>query len=331
MLQKNRNWKKEHFPVMLKEVLNLCSPEKGGNFLDCTFGSGGYTKEILKYPNTKVIAIDRDKFTEEKARKLREKYPDRFLYQNEKFSKICKFKNENIDNIIFDLGLSINQIFDETRGFSFNSKNSIDMGMGFNEVSMTDLINKGSKEKLKSILRLYGEENDASKIVASILNYRKNKEITNSKKLSEIINESKGQRKRKINLSTKSFQAFRMFINQEIKELLEGIICAAKIIKPGGKIIVISFHSIEDRIIKFFFKNYSKQNKVISRYFPDKKISDEIFENFSKKVLLPSNNEIKKNPASRSAKLRFAVRGSNKFKNLDELKNKFKKYTEILH
>ena len=196
MLQKNRNWKKEHFPVMLKEVLNLCSPEKGGNFLDCTFGSGGYTKEILKYPNTKVIAIDRDKFTEEKARKLREKYPDRFLYQNEKFSKICKFKNENIDNIIFDLGLSINQIFDETRGFSFNSKNSIDMGMGFNEVSMTDLINKGSKEKLKSILRLYGEENDASKIVASILNYRKKKEITNSKKLSEIINESKGQRKR---------------------------------------------------------------------------------------------------------------------------------------
>ena len=132
-----------HFPVMLNEVINICSPEKGGSFIDCTFGGGGYSKELLKFSNTKVIALDRDKNVSPRAKKIKEKYSNRFLFYNEKFSNLDKLLDEKYkaDTIIFDLGLSSFQLMDFNRGFSFKSKSKIDMNMGLSSISAEEILN----------------------------------------------------------------------------------------------------------------------------------------------------------------------------------------------
>ena len=184
---------KPHYPVMLKEVIKICAPEKGGNFLDCTFGGGGYSKELLKYPNTKIIALDRDSFVETKATKIKKKYPHRFIFHNKKFSDLDKIINmdSRIDTIIFDLGMSTFQITDMSRGFSFKSKKKLDMKMGLSSISAEDIVNTYSEENLKLILKILGEEKEASRIVKNIIKVRKTKRISKVSDLVQIIEKSK--------------------------------------------------------------------------------------------------------------------------------------------
>ena len=322
-----------HFPVMLNEVIKICSPDQGGNYIDCTFGGGSYTKALLKFPNTKVIAIDRDKFVLQKVKKIKDKYLNRFSFFNERFSNLDKVIKSDFkaDAIIFDLGLSSFQLTDMSRGFSFKSKDKIDMNMGLSSISAEEILNNCDVENLKMIIRVFGDEKEASKIARNIVKARKIKKISKVYELVQIIKKSKRKNyKKKINVCTKTFQALRIFVNKEINEIFEGVIKATKFVKKGGKIIIISFHSIEDKIIKFYFSNYSNNRSQPSRYLPLQKEKQNIlFEEYKNNLIKPSDQEIKLNNPSRSAKLRFAVRNDKEFRYPDSFKYKFQKLLEL--
>ena len=233
--------------------------------------------------------------------------------------------------LLFDLGLSSIQLNNLKRGFSFKSKDSIDMSMGLSNFSAAEVLNNFSERKLRSIIKVLGEERDASRIAKNIVKSRQVKKITKVNHLVEIIERSKRKNySKKINPSTKTFQALRIFVNKEITELINGITVASKVLKPGGKILIVSFHSIEDKIVKYFFTNYSSNRSRPSRYLPENQNDQlSLFEKYKNEILKPSIKEIKKNSPSRSAKLRYAIRSNNKFIYPQELKKKFKKYLEL--
>ena len=320
-----------HFPVMMNEVLKISSPLINKNFIDCTFGGGGYSKEILKFSDTNIQAIDRDKKALLIAKKLETKYPQRFKFYQIKFSQLDTISKDYVDVVIFDLGLSSIQLDDFERGFSFNSKKKLDMTMGLNEVTALDTINNLSEKDLKLVIKILGDEKDATRIAKNIVKNRNIKKITNTSDLAKIIEKSKRKSfSYKINPCTKTFQAIRIFVNKEITELINGIINATKILKPGGKILVVSFHSLEDRIIKYFFSNFSKNRSRTSRYFPENEaFKKTLFNEYKNKILRPSKQEISQNKRSRSAKLRFAIRSNDEFKYPEDLKKKFKKYLDL--
>ena len=320
-----------HFPVMLNEVLKISSPSTGDKFIDCTFGGGGYSREILKFSETIVLAVDRDKKVLAEAKKIEKKYPKRFKFHQLKFSQLEAIAIDNVDVVIFDLGLSSIQLDDFDRGFSFKSSKKLNMTMGLNEISALEVINNLSETNLKHVIKILGDERDASKIAKNIVKHRNTKKIENTNELVEIIEKSKKKNyANNINPCTKTFQALRIFVNKEITELINGIINATKKLKPGGKILVISFHSIEDRIVKYFFSNYSKNKSRSSRYLPETRVVDTaLFEQYKNKVLRPSNEEISQNNRSRSAKLRFAIRSKNNFKYPVDLIKKFKNYLDL--
>ena len=321
---------RSHFPVMMSEIIRILSPENGGVFVDCTFGGGNYSQRLLQFSKTKVIAIDRDESVSLIAKKLEKKFQKRFEFFQIKFSQINEIFKKEVDAIIFDLGLSSIQLNNLSRGFSFKSKDKLDMTMGLSNISAQDVINNLSETKLKLIIKILGEEKEASKIAKNIVKARSAKTITRVDELVKIIEESKKKNlSSKINPSTKTFQALRIFVNKEISELINGIINATKFLKPGGKILVVSFHSIEDKIVKYFFSNLSVNKSKPSRYFPEENNNTTLFEEYKNKVIKPSLQEIEKNNPSRSAKLRFAIRNKNTFKHPHTLAQKFEKYLKI--
>lgn len=267
----------KHYPVLLKEIISVISPQHGGTFIDCTFGQGGYTKEILKHKNTKVIGLDRDIETKKRARIVENKFPERFYFKNLRFSKLSnlKLKKENIKGIVLDLGYSFIQIKDPKKGLSFNSSGKLNMMMGLNEFSANEVINKLDNKEIEKILKYFGDENDAKQISRNIIKFRKSKNI-DTQDLVNIIEKSKRKKNFKIHSATKTFQALRIFVNKEISELIYGLIHSVKILKKGGVLAVVTFHSLEDRIVKYFFKNLS-ENKSVSRYEPETKQKELLF------------------------------------------------------
>jgi len=320
-----------HFPVMLNEVLKITSPFNGGKYIDCTFGGGGYSKEILKIPKTEIVALDRDKNIKSIADGLERKFPKRFKFYQIKFSQLDTISENHVDAIIFDLGLSSIQLNNLERGFSFKSDKELDMAMGLNNISALEAVNNLSEPDLKSIIKFLGDEKEATRIARNIVNTRKKNKITKTNQLVKIIEESKKKIfSKKINPCTKTFQALRIFVNKEISELITGIISATKKLKPGGKILVVTFHSIEDKIVKYFFNNFSKNKSRSSRYFPENKVEKTyLFEEYKNKVFRPSKKEVEKNNRARSAKLRFAIRSNTDFQYPQELISKFKNYLEL--
>ena len=319
-----------HFPVMLSEIIKISSPKKGGIFVDCTFGGGGYSKKILEFSDTKVIALDRDSSVVSIANNLEKKFKKRFEFYLLKFSQIDKILKNKVDVIIFDLGLSSLQLNNLDRGFSFKSKDKLDMTMGLSDISAQDVINNLTETQLKLIIKILGEEKDASKIAKNIVKERSKKKITRVNELVKIIEQSKKKNFiSKINPSTKTFQALRIFVNKEITELINGIITASFFLKPGGKILIVSFHSIEDKIAKFFFKNFSLNKSKPSKYLPEENYDLTLFEKYDNEIIKPSRQEVDINNRSRSAKLRFAIRNKNDFFYPSKLVEKFKKYLEL--
>ena len=248
----------KHLPVMIDEVVKICNLKTVVYFWIVLLGPEG-TQRILKFPETQIVAIDRDNQVADLANKVKSKFKSRFTFYNKKFSNLDLLSNEKFDAVIFDLGLSSIQLDNFSRGFSFKSKDKLNMSMGQTTNSAKEVLNSYSTQDLRDIIKTFGEEEDATRIAKNIVSQRIKKKLETTDELVKIIKKSKKKNyKKKINESTKTFQAIRIFVNQEISELIEGIIKATKILKPGGKLIVISFHSIEDKIVKFYFKNFQK-------------------------------------------------------------------------
>ncbi len=315
-----------HQPVLLNEVINIITPQNGGTFIDCTFGQGGYSKKILEYPNTKVIAIDRDKNSLHIASDLKKKFEDRFYFHNIKFSQIKDLKiDDEVKGIIFDLGYSLNQIKDLSRGLSFDSKGDLNMKMGLNDFSAKDVINKLDQKELEQIFKYFGEEKN-SKLISKKIVVERQKKNLDTQDLVTIVKKTKKKYYTKTNPATKVFQALRIFVNKEISELTRGLKESANIVGQNGVILTVSFHSLEDKICKFFFNQLSKQDKV-SRYLPEKKSTKISFSLITKKPVIPGSQELKLNPPSRSAKLR-AIKKIDTYENN---KNVFLRYKNLLN
>ena len=322
----------KHHPVMLDQLLSIISPQHGGTFIDCTFGGGGYSEAILKYPDTKVLAIDRDKSIQRFADILLKKFPKRFNFFKDKFSNLNKVikSNSSPKAIIFDLGLSSYQLLDKQRGFSFKSKGFLSMEMGINKYSAYDVVNTLDKQYLANIIKVLGEEKDGKIIANKIVKYRAKNLIKTSEEFVSIINDAKkNYKKYKKNPATKTFQAIRIFVNQELTELILGLIAAAELLTKDGILIVISFHSLEDKIVKYFFSLYSNLRRNPSRYLPLNENKPCLFKLLSKKPITPNKKEIYQNIRSRSAKLRYAIRNDNSFFYPEEFKKKFVSYFKM--
>ena len=287
-----------HQAVMVKEVINNLILDKEGNYIDCTFGLGGHTKAILRNleSNAALTSIDRDSESSSYARTL-SKEDKRFTFIHDNFGNLKDhFSDKTIDGIFLDLGISSKQLDDPERGFSFQSVGPLDMRMNKNDnFSAKDWINETSKEKIARVLWEKGEERKSKKIADRICREREVKPINSTKHLSEIIKSCKPGSSKK-HPSTNAFRAIRMEVNSEIEELRKVLYAAGSILREGGRLVVISFHSLEDRIVKRFIQG------------KDYEASNFSFQKVGKNFIRPNKQEIKLNPRSRSAILRTAER-----------------------
>ena len=287
-----------HKPVMIKEVLSFI-PENSNIVVDATLGEGGHTKAMLDL-NLEVYGFERDKNILEIAKKRLADYK-KFYYYNNTYDKMIDSLPKNIignvDFILYDLGVSMFHFKKAERGFSFNENNKLDMRLGINKINAYEVINKYEKKDLERIFKEYGEIKNYSKLAEIIIKERNKKNIETAKELENIIfhNSNKSKKYGKINPATLIFQAIRIEVNDELNILKKSIENIKNILKKYGVIVIISYHSLEDRIVKRFFKDNEKT-----------KNKDGIFKLLNSKVLKPTNEEIKLNIASRSAKLRAA-------------------------
>ena len=287
-----------HKSVMIKEVLSFI-PENSNIVVDATLGEGGHTKAMLDL-NLEVYGFERDKNILEIAKKRLANYK-KFYYYNNTYDKMIDSLPKNIignvDFILYDLGVSMFHFKKAERGFSFNENNKLDMRLGINKINAYEVINKYEKKDLERIFKEYGEIKNYSKLAEIIIKERKKKNIETAKELENIIfhNSDKSKKYGKINPATLIFQAIRIEVNDELNILKKSIENIKNILKKYGVVVIISYHSLEDRIVKRFFKDNEKT-----------KNKDGIFKLLNSKVLKPTNEEIKLNIASRSAKLRAA-------------------------
>ena len=307
--------KNNHIPVMLEEVQSYIPQDKKINVIDATFGGGGYSRAILeKFNVKKLVAIDRDPISKIFARDLNKKY-NNFSLVNGCFGNIDQLilnnsqSNKNkFDVIIFDLGLSSNQLDNENRGFSFMKDGPLDMTMGSSRTKVSEIINSYSEEQLANIIYKYGEERLSRRIAKNIVKSRKIKFIMTTKELAKLIQQSfttKQIYRSKIHPATKTFQALRIYINDEINELSVALKKSINLLSTKGRLIIVSFQSLEDRIVKDFFNHNSGKRWRSSRHYPELVDEGPITLNIiTKKPIRPSEREILNNPRSRSAKLR---------------------------
>ena len=305
-----------HNSVMINEIISFLPLKKSINVIDATFGGGGYSKTILeKFNVNQLLAIDRDPISKIFAKEIESKFSN-FTLINDKFSKIeeivknSKLKDKKFDIILFDIGTSSNQIDNAQRGFSFNKSGPLDMRMGSSDKNAYDIINNYEEKNLADIIYQYGEERYSRVIAKEIVKNRKIKFINDTIELSNIIKKclpKKNQLKNKIHPATKTFQAIRIYVNDELSELKTSLEKTLKILNKDGLILVVSFQSLEDRIVKDFFNHNSGKRWRSSRHYPElpDKLATQL-KIITKKPILPSASEILENPRSRSAKLRVA-------------------------
>jgi len=285
-----------HKPVLLKEVLEYLDPQPGENFIDCTFGFGGHTLALLEKngPDGKVLGIEQDKEVFEKFN-----HKERLTLVNNNFNNLKKitkdYEYNRVDGILFDLGVSSWHFDQSGRGFTFQVDELLDMRLPGSGLTAEEIVNQWSEKELVRIFKEYGEEKFPGRIARIICQERKNKQIRTTKQLVEIIRQvvPKKYTYGKIHFATKIFQALRIAVNDELNNLKKALPQALEILEPKGRLVVISFHSLEDRIVKNFFRDSAKENKL--------KI-------LSKKPIGPSQEEIELNPRSRSAKLRVSLK-----------------------
>ena len=305
----------QHKPILLNEVIKYLDPKPGKNFIDCTVGGAGHARAILEKtsPGGKLLGIDLNTRTIEIARENLKEFFNRVIFVNDNFKNLGRIAPEaginEYSGILLDLGLSSIELGDERRGFSFQKDAFLDMRFGTGGKTAADILSSYREEELAKIFKEYGEERYARQIAKEIANQRKKEKITRTSQLVNIIEKAyRGKPRPKINVATRVFQALRIEVNDELNNLRQVLPTAINLLAKGGKIVVISFHSLEDRIVKEFFKKESR-DCLCPPQIPvcqcNHKASLKIL---TKKVVVPTKEEIRNNPRSRSAKLRAATK-----------------------
>lgn len=303
-----------HIPVMLAEVLSALDPKDGEIYVDGTFGAGGYTTAILGKADCKVIAVDRDDSAYATAQSLAKKYDGRLVPVHGAFGDVAAHLDQlsvnSVDGLVLDIGVSSMQIDDAARGFSFAKDGPLDMRMDRDSgMSARDVVNNYDEKELADIIYKYGEERQARKVAAAIVKARTEKPIETTLELATIVTSAMPASFKKfaIHPATRTFQALRIYVNGELDQLQSALDASLKVLKAGGRLVVVSFHSLEDSIVKSFLRGQGPQ-AAGSRHLPEMGVRPIYFKQTEKKAIAPTDAESSANPRARSAKLRFAVR-----------------------
>lgn len=302
-----------HVPVLLSPMLAALRPAAGEQYIDGTFGAGGYTRAILEAAPCRVLALDRDPFAIKAGQALAAEFGERLKLVEARFGDLEDIaRNEGFfpaDGVVFDLGVSSMQLDESERGFSFLRDGPLDMRMGEAEESAADVVNHYSEAEIADILYRLGEERRSRAIAAAIVRARKEAPITRTGQLAEIVVSVLGRRfDDGKHPATRTFQALRLHVNDELGELERGLRAAERTLRPGGRLIVVSFHSLEDRIVKRFLAERSGKVSNVSRFRPELARPEPTFELRDRGGITPDDEEIARNPRGRSARLRWAVR-----------------------
>ena len=298
-----------HTPVLLAEVIEALAPADGHRYVDATFGAGGYTAAILDAAHCHVTAIDRDPDAIAEGAALASARTNRLTLVQGRFGEIETLVPQAVDGFAFDLGVSSMQLDRAERGFSFRFEGPLDMRMGRSGRSAADLVNTAEESELADIIYLYGEDRLSRRIAREIVRVRGQTPFETTKQLAAAIRRVVPSGKHEIDPATRTFQALRIVVNEEMDELNRGLAAAEKRLKPGGRLVVVTFHSLEDRVVKAFLKTRTGQASAPSRYQPAHAAeAAPSFRLIGRKHIDPSEAEIKTNPRARSARLRAAER-----------------------
>ncbi|MGC6530601.1 MAG: 16S rRNA (cytosine(1402)-N(4))-methyltransferase RsmH [Candidatus Puniceispirillaceae bacterium] len=308
-----------HQPVMLDEVITTLAPKADGRYIDATFGNGGYSRAILEAAPCHVMAIDQDPDAIARGQSLVASYSPHFSLAHGRFSNVKDLYHAtyqigddaapSLDGIVFDLGVCSTQLDQAERGFSFQKDGPLDMRMSQSGLDAEEVVNSLSESDLADILYRYGDERASRRIARAIVKARGEAPITRTLQLAEIIHSVMPRPKPgQSDSATRSFQALRIYVNQEMAEIEQALDAAQALLKPDGLLVVVTFHSLEDRLVKHFIATRSGKIAKPSRHLPETDIPPVFFEAVTRKPLLPSDQETTTNPRARSAKLRAARR-----------------------
>lgn len=304
-----------HIPVLLSEVLAALKPEDGDIIIDGTFGAGGYSRAILETADCRVMAIDRDPQAIANAEVLVSDFPGRFEAVLGRYGEMAGLAEaqgfEAVDGVVLDIGVSSMQLDQPERGFSFAKDGPLDMRMGAAGLSAADVVNSFEETQIADIIYVFGEERRSRAIAKAIVKARAEAPITRTGELAEIVAGVLGRgRNETKHPATRTFQGLRLYVNSELEELARGLFAAERLLKPGGRLVVVTFHSLEDRIVKRFFANRSAPPQKGSRHLPDQDTKDFLpcFQLLNRRPVEPSEDEVQSNPRARSARLRAGRR-----------------------
>jgi 16S rRNA (cytosine1402-N4)-methyltransferase len=300
-----------HVPVLGREAVDALAPHAGGVYVDATFGAGGYSRMILQTPGTRVIAIDRDRTAIAGGFDLVEASDGRLTLVEDRFSRlaeVCEAQGlDAVDGIVMDVGVSSMQLDQAARGFSFRLNGPLDMRMGHDGPSAADVVAKASETDLANIIYIFGEERHSRAVARAIVAARREAPITTTRALADIVARVVRAKPNEIHPATRTFQALRIFVNEELDELHAALVAAEQMLKPGGRLAVVSFHSLEDRIVKNFLNERGRRASG-SRHLPEVDQALPSFEILTRRPVVADDDEVAANPRARSAKLRAAAR-----------------------
>lgn len=302
-----------HLPVMLAEVLDTLAPNDGDIIIDGTFGGGGYSRAILKAARCSVIGVDRDLDAILRAEKMAQEFP-RLLPLLGRFGELDELAGQagfpKVDGVVLDIGVSSFQIDQAGRGFSFQKDGPLDMRMGAAGASAADVVNGLSERDLADVIFRLGEERNSRRIARAIVERRVAAPLRTTADLAAVVEEAVGGRKGgRVHPATQTFQAIRMYVNDELGELARGLNAAERVLRPGGRLVVVTFHSLEDRLVKTWIRERTGGVPARSRHVPLlAKPKPPSFAQITNKALQPSEKEVETNPRARSARLRAVVR-----------------------
>ncbi|MCC2111818.1 MAG: 16S rRNA (cytosine(1402)-N(4))-methyltransferase RsmH [Hyphomicrobiales bacterium] len=300
-----------HIPVLRDEAIAHLAPVPGGLYVDGTFGAGGYSRAILEAEG-EVIAIDRDVEAIAAGAALKVEFDGRLYLVNGRFGELDRHAGDlgfdQVDGVVLDLGVSSMQLDTAERGFSFRLSGPLDMRMGGDGPSAADVVNTMAQRDLARIIGLLGEERHAGRVARAICTARDEAPIETTERLAAIVERAVGRSADKIHPATRTFQGLRLYVNGELEELVDGLAAAERVLAPEGRLVVVSFHSLEDRIVKQFLADRSGRTGHGSRHQPEAVVPDPTFRLQSAKPVLPGEAERLANPRARSARLRAAIR-----------------------